>query len=144
MVSTLVHIQAHAKVNLSLMVERPLENGMHPIESKMARIALFDTLEVTRLEDHAPSRYAVLWAEDAPKQSEIDWAITDDLAVQAHRLLEKAVGHPLPIQLKLEKRIPVGGGLGGGSADAAAMLLAVSQLFKVDIDLTEIATWAWF
>jgi len=136
---TQVHIQAHAKVNLSLFVEQPLENGMHPIESKMARIALFDTLEVTRLEDHELSHYAILWHDDAPKQSEIDWALNDDLAVKAHRLLEKAADRVLPIQLKLEKRIPVGGGLGGGSADAAAMLLAVSTLFDLNTDLTEIA-----
>lgn len=134
-----IYIQVSAKINLSLTVQRPLENGMHPIVSKMARIAFFDDLEVTRLEPHALSRYAIHWHETAPIQSEIDWPVTSDLAVAAHRLLEAKVGHPLPVQMKLEKRIPVGGGLGGGSADAAAMLRATSELFSLDVDLSEIA-----
>lgn len=139
MTETTVHIQANAKVNWSLSVGEPLESGLHTIESKMARIAFCDELEVTRLEQHALSRYAIFWNENAPKQSEIDWPVTSDLAVKAHRLLESRVGHPLPVQMKLEKRIPVGGGLGGGSADGAAMFQATVALFNLDIDLVELA-----
>ena len=54
--------------------------------------------------------------------------------MRAHLLLEREIGRPLPVQLKLDKRIPVGGGLGGGSSDAASMLLAVRELFDLDID----------
>lgn len=135
-----VQIKANAKVNLSLRVGKSLDSGMHLIESKMARVAFFDDLEITRLDDYAPSRYAVLWHEDAPRKTEIDWSITDDLAVRAHCLLEVASGHALPVQMKLKKRIPVGGGLGGGSADAAAMLHAVTRLFQLDFNLNEIAS----
>ncbi len=139
MEGTEIHIQANAKVNLSLSVQPSLENGMHPIVSRMARIAFFDDLEVSRLDSHALSRYAINWHESAPMQSEIDWSLTDDLAVRAHRLLEEHVGHPIPIQMRLDKRIPVGGGLGGGSADAAAMLKATAALFSLDANLPEIA-----
>ena len=134
-----VHLSVPAKLNLTLSVGEPLQNGMHPIVSKMVRIDMCDELEVTRLEEGAWSRYAVMWQDDAPIQSEIDWPITSDLAVLAHRALETLVGHPLPVQMKLEKRIPVGGGLGGGSADAAAMLLATSRLFRLDISQEKIA-----
>lgn len=134
-----VHIQAYAKVNLSLTVHPPLPGGMHPITSQMVRIALCDDLEVIRLDDHALSRYAIVWHNDAPRHTEIDWPVTTDLAVRAHRLLEVKAGHPLPVQMKLEKRIPVGGGLGGGSADAAAMLKATTELFNLNLDLSEIA-----
>lgn len=134
-----LHIKANAKVNLTLHVGKVLETGMHPIESKMARVAFSDEIELTRLDSNAPSRYTILWHEDAPIKTEIDWSITDDLAVQAHRLLESTVGHSLPVQLTLEKRIPVGGGLGGGSADAAATFIGVSQLFDLDVDLNALA-----
>ena len=89
------------------------------------------------------SRYAVLWHEKAPQRSEIDWSIRDDLAVRAHLALEEHVGRPLPVQMKLDKRIPVGGGLGGGSSNAAAMLRAVDTLHGLkmsDQALTDIAS----
>ena len=136
---TPLHLKANAKVNLTLHVGKVLETGMHPIESKIARVAFSDDIEMTRLDSNAPSSYTILWHEDAPTKTEIDWSITDDLAVQAHRLLESTAGHSLPIQLKLKKRIPVGGGLGGGSADAAATFIGVSQLFDLNIDLNALA-----
>jgi 4-diphosphocytidyl-2-C-methyl-D-erythritol kinase len=124
---------AHAKVNLALSVGPAREDGYHPIASWMARVDLVDDLELTRLEDDYLSRYAILWHDDAVHKTPIDWSITKDLAVRAHLLLEKEAGRTLPVQLKLQKRIPVGGGLGGGSSDAAAMLLAVRELFALDV-----------
>ncbi|MBC8309389.1 MAG: hypothetical protein H8E83_02605 [Planctomycetes bacterium] len=134
-----VHYQAFAKVNLSLQVGKPMDDGMHSILSKMSPIAFFDELELTKLDSYALSRYAIIWNENAPVKSEIDWSVSSDLAVRAHHLLEEKVGTTLPVQMKLEKRIPVGGGLGGGSADAAAMLQAVSEMYSLDVDLKEIA-----
>ncbi len=136
-----VEIRALAKVNLALSVGPPLREddagperaGMHPIASWMTRVDLADDLQLTRLEDGYLSRYAIIWHPDAPRQTPIDWSITKDLAVRAHLLLEREVGRSLPVQLKLEKRIPVGGGLGGGSADAAATLLGVRELFGLDL-----------
>ncbi len=135
-----VQRKANAKVNFSLSVGKPLHNGMHPIESKMSQIELFDDLEVTKLDLNSLSRYAILWHEDAPVQTEIDWPIQEDLAVKAHLALEHEAGCLLPVQMKLTKRIPVGGGIGGGSSDAAAMLLATSELFSLDFDLEKIAS----
>ena len=134
-----LHIKANAKVNLTLRVGNVLDTGMHPIESIMARVAFSDDIEMTRLDADTRSKYSILWHENAPRKSEINWAIADDLSVRAHRLLESTVNHTLPIQLKLKKRIPVGGGLGGGSADAAAVLIGVSQLFDLDFDLKALA-----
>src|SRR5262249_32688294 len=79
------------------------------------------------------SRHVVRWASDAPRTSHIDWPIEKDLAVRAHRLLEQHAGRPLPLQMTLDKRIPIGGGLGGGSSDAAAMLMAANELFSLGL-----------
>lgn len=106
----------------------------------MITVDLVDDLTLTRLEDDALSMYAILWAEDARQRSEIDWSITRDLAVRAHLALQEHVGRALPIKLKLEKRIPVGGGLGGGSSNAAAMLRGVNELFDLGLDAPTLAS----
>jgi len=125
---------APAKINLALAVGPPRESdSLHPICSWFAPINLTDELRITRLEEDRLSRYAILWHEDALRPTAIDWSITKDLAVRAHMLLEREVGRTLPVQLKLTKRIPVGAGLGGGSSNAAAMLLGVCELFDLDI-----------
>lgn len=135
---------AKAKINLALAVGPPRQSdGYHPIASWMARLDLADELLLTRLDEGDLSRYAILWHDDAPRPTPIDWSITKDLAVRAHLHLQNHVGRELPLQLRLRKRIPVGGGLAGGSADAAAMLLACNDLFdlnlSLDDDLTPIA-----
>ena len=116
-----IAVQAPAKLNLALSVGPPDQRGMHPICTWMVTISLCDDLLVTRLDEGRLSRYAILWHPDALRPLEIDWPVPRDLAVRAHLALEQHVGRPLPVQLKLDKRIPVGGGLGGGSSDAAAI-----------------------
>ena len=129
-----VTVLAPGKLNLALAVGPPRPDGMHPICSWMVTIDLHDELLVTRLPADWMSRYAILWHADALRPTNINWSITKDLAVRAHEALEREVGRKLPVQLKLEKRIPVGGGLGGGSADAAAMLHAVNALYELGLD----------
>jgi len=130
---------AFAKVNLALSIGPPGVDRMHPIASWMVTVDLSDELALTRLEPDSLSRYAILWHAEARKRSEIDWSITRDLSVRAHLALQEAVGRELPIQAKLEKRIPVGGGLGGGSSDAAAMLRGVNRLFDLGLSPDELA-----
>lgn len=134
-------IQAPAKLNLALSVGPPSAEagGLHPICSWMVTVDLCDELQLTRLEPGRLSRYAILWHADAKRRSDINWSITKDLAVRAHLALEKYTGRALPVQMKLEKRIPVGGGLGGGSSDAAAVLRATNELFELGLNLDELA-----
>jgi 4-diphosphocytidyl-2-C-methyl-D-erythritol kinase len=137
-----VAVAAPAKLNLALSVGPPDADGMHPICTWMVTVDLCDELLVTRLAADRLSRYAILWHDEAPRRADIDWPMTRDLAVRAHLALEQRFNRRLPVQMKLEKRIPVGGGLGGGSSDAAAMLRATDALFGLglsDDELREIA-----
>jgi len=133
--------RAPAKVNLALAVGPPdpaSGDRRHPICSWMVRISLCDDLSLTRLPAGSLSRYALLWAPDARHQPDIDWPIRTDLAVRAHLALREAVGRELPVQMKIEKRIPLGAGLGGGSSDAAAMLLACNDLFDLRLPVEQL------
>ena len=128
---SVVRAFAPSKVNLALSVGAPDAGGMHPIASWMVTTRFGDDLTLKRLPPGTPSRYAIEWHDDARRRTDIDWKISKDLAVRAHRALEERLGRELPVQLRLQKRIPVGGGLGGGSSDAAAMLRALDALFDL-------------
>ena len=134
-----VHALAPAKLNLALSVGRPDASGMHPICSWMVTVDLHDDLHLEALDADALSLYAILWHEDAPRRTDIDWSISKDLAVRAHQALEARVGRTLPVRMRLQKRIPVGGGLGGGSSDAAAMLRGLNELFALGLSIDELA-----
>lgn len=130
-----LNIAAHAKVNLALAVGPPgPPHGYHPICSWMTAVDVFDDVEIERREGHVISEYRVAWAADAARPTAIDWPIEKDLAVRAHQYVERIAGRPLPVSLTVRKRIPVGGGLGGGSADAGAVLTGLAHIFD-DVDL---------
>ena len=131
----MVHRRAYAKLNLMLSVGPPLppgasHAGYHPIASWFACVSLWDDVQVAVRDGGACE---IAWAPDAPRPTPINWPTEKDLAVRAHRALEAHVGRALPADLVVRKRIPVGGGLGGGSSDAAAALLALREAFALDL-----------
>jgi 4-diphosphocytidyl-2-C-methyl-D-erythritol kinase len=132
-------VRAPAKLNLALSVGPPGADRMHPISSWMVTLDFADDLHLRRLDEGRDSLYAIVWAPDAPRPTDIDWPIMKDLAVRAHLALERAAGRRLPVRMKLEKRIPVGGGLGGGSSDAAAMLRGLDELFGLGLGADRLA-----
>lgn len=140
-----ITLPAHAKINLALSVGPPTPpKGYHPIASWFAAIGLHDTVRLTRLDEGAPTRHEIRWGTSAdgapaPRPTPIDWPIEKDLAVRAHRLLETHIGRTLPVHLELIKRTPVGGGLGGGSSDAASTLVGLNRLFRLGLAHTELA-----
>lgn len=129
-----VTIRAHAKVNLALAVGRAIEGGpragMHPIASWMAPIGLADTVNIRRTDGgkDSASSFEIRWADGQP----VEWPVESDLGFRAHALLELEAG-PLGVAISIEKHIPAGGGLGGGSADGAAVLLGLNALFDLDL-----------
>lgn len=111
--------QAHAKVNLLLRILARESDGWHGLETLFCRLELHDTLTARRREG-AGTEIEVTGAEVGPAP--------ENLAVRAAEAVLAQVRAPFGVQLHLIKRIPVGAGLGGGSADAAAALHAVNAL----------------
>jgi 4-diphosphocytidyl-2-C-methyl-D-erythritol kinase len=120
-----LHEQAFAKINLSLDVLGRMPDGYHSMETVMQGIDLRDKVELTLREDGALS-----------VQSNFHFLPCDqrNLAWRAARLLLDRAGSPLGVDIRLHKRIPVGAGLAGGSADAAAVLRGMNRL--LDLGLT--------
>ncbi len=130
-----MHIErrAYAKLNLALAVGPPVSGGMHPIASWMHAIDLYDSVRLEWTGEDLPPTFEVSWAPDAPRTSPIDWPKSKDLAFKALRIIEQHEGRLLPVSISIQKRIPVGGGLGGGSSDAAAVLLGLRELMALTI-----------
>lgn len=133
---------AHAKLNLALAVAPPEpagnpRPGWHRITGWFHAIALADEVTLTRTP--GLTSLALCWADDAPRPTPLDWPADTDLTMRAHAAMERHAGRPLPVHIQVTKRIPVGGGLGGGSADAAAVLLGLRQLFDLPIPTPALA-----
>ena len=114
-------IQAQAKVNLYLRVLTREESGYHSIETIFHRIELADEIALHVEEDEVRT-IDVRGADVGPAESNLAWR-----AVVAY---QQKAGWPRGFTIELDKRIPVGGGLGGGSADAAAVLRILDSLAR--------------
>lgn len=125
----LITLDCPAKVNLTLSIGSPLANGYHPLASWMVAVHFGDRLDLRRAD--GAGRFEIAFADDAPVKAIVDWPIEKDLAFRAHKLIEEESRRTLPVHLTLTKRIPAGAGLGGGSSDAAAMLVATDRLFDL-------------
>ena len=139
-----ITLHCPAKVNLHLAVGPPLppddpHAGMHRIASWMVALAFGDTLT---LDSASETAFDIAYAPDAPRPEAIDWPLEQDLACRAHALMQEHIGRPLPVKLTLRKRIPTGAGLGGGSADAAGVLVGLNRLYKLHQELPALAALA--
>jgi 4-diphosphocytidyl-2-C-methyl-D-erythritol kinase len=115
---------AHAKVNLFLRVISTREDGYHEIESLVVPISLADRIVVRPAEE---LRVEIV-GEPAFSPGGLNLALVAALA------LADACAEAGGALVEIEKRIPVAGGLGGGSADAAATLLALNELWGCEVD----------
>ncbi|HQS57875.1 MAG TPA: 4-(cytidine 5'-diphospho)-2-C-methyl-D-erythritol kinase [Gallionellaceae bacterium] len=114
---------APAKLNLFLHVVGRRADGYHLLQTLFRFIALNDTLHFTLRNDGEVRRINAL--EGVPAEQ--------DLCVRAARKLQQETGSKLGVDILLEKRIPMGGGLGGGSSDAATTLLALNKLWNLGL-----------
>jgi 4-diphosphocytidyl-2-C-methyl-D-erythritol kinase len=114
---------APAKLNLFLHVTGRRADGYHLLQTLFRFIDLSDTLYFTLRDDGEVRRVNAL--EGVPAEQ--------DLCVRAARLLQQESNCTLGVDIQLEKRIPMGGGLGGGSSDAATTLLALNKLWHLGL-----------
>lgn len=114
---------APAKLNLFLHVVGRRADGFHLLQSVFRLLDFGDTVRVGLRQDGAIRR-----VNDVPGVPE-----AQDLTVRAARLLQSATGTSLGVDIAVEKRIPMGGGLGGGSSDAATVLLVLNRLWNLDL-----------
>jgi 4-diphosphocytidyl-2-C-methyl-D-erythritol kinase len=123
-------LQAPAKINLFLHVVGRRADGYHLLQSVFQLIDLADTLHFSLRSDTQ-----IVLAEPLPGV-----APEDDLCVRAARLLQQAAGRTVPgVTIRVDKRIPMGGGLGGGSSDAATTLLALNHLWQLGLKRAQLA-----
>ena len=121
-------IEAPAKLNLSLRILHKRDDGFHELESVMVRLqGLADCLEIRRAS-------ADSFECDAPGVP-VDGS---NLVMKALAAWRGVTGCGEPVAIRLEKQVPHGAGLGGGSSDAAAVLLALDEMFETNIGLAEL------
>jgi 4-diphosphocytidyl-2-C-methyl-D-erythritol kinase len=120
---------APAKLNLMLHVLGRRPDGYHLLQTVFRLIDLADTLWFSPRVDGAVRRAAPL--DGVPED--------DDLAVRAARALQAETGCGAGATIALEKRIPLGGGLGGGSSDAATALIALNELWGTRVARADLA-----
>ncbi|MBZ5624695.1 MAG: 4-(cytidine 5'-diphospho)-2-C-methyl-D-erythritol kinase [Acidobacteriia bacterium] len=110
-------VRALAKINLDLRVLAKRPDGYHELRTIFQTISLADIIDIA----FTPGRKTSIELED-------ELNIPDNLVVSAARLATEAIGARGRVEMRLAKRIPMGAGLGGGSSDAAAILLALPVL----------------
>lgn len=115
------NLPAPAKLNLFLHVVGKLANGYHLLQSVFVLLDWHDTLHFERRSGGGLSREDL----SAPLPA-------DDLCLRAARALQSASGTPLGAHIRIDKQLPSGAGLGGGSSDAATTLLALNRLWGLN------------
>jgi len=117
-------LQAPAKINLFLKILNRRPDGYHEIESLMQKVGLFDILHLSR-----QGEGIALSCPGSPVPEN-----RENLAYRAAHIFFSATGIASGVKIVLEKNIPVGAGLGGGSSDAAAVLLGLNRLMGADLE----------
>jgi 4-diphosphocytidyl-2-C-methyl-D-erythritol kinase len=119
---------APAKINLFLHITGRRPDGYHTLQTVFQMLDWGDTLHFTRRNDGLITRATEIAGVPAEH----------DLTVRAAKLLKEHTGSKEGVEIEIEKRLPMGGGLGGGSSDAATTLLALNRLWKLDVPRAEL------
>ncbi len=120
---------APAKINLFLHITSRRADGYHNLQTIFQFLDYCDELKLTVRQDGKITC-----------NSNIDLPTKQNLAFRAAKSLQQATNTDLGVDIQIEKKIPLGGGLGGGSSDAATSLLALNQLWQLNLPTSKLVT----
>lgn len=126
-----VHVRAPGKLNLFFEVGEVQSDGYHDVASAYQAVSLYEEVWATEAEDFTISVSGTVDVSGVPSDDR-------NLALRAARLVAQRIGHSGGVHLDIVKAVPVAGGMGGGSADAAAALVACDALWGADLGTTEL------
>jgi 4-diphosphocytidyl-2-C-methyl-D-erythritol kinase len=129
-----MQILAPAKINLSLQILGRRNDGFHELDTLIAPISIYDEIRI----DNGRSGKGIEFRCDDPSVPQGD----HNLAVRAAKAFFEATKIEPAISIELKKKIPHGAGLGGGSSDAASVLLALNELFDAKLSQEQLVEMA--
>jgi 4-diphosphocytidyl-2-C-methyl-D-erythritol kinase len=118
----MVHARAPGKINVFLKVGSILDDGYHDVAIAYQAVSLYEDVRAYRADDFSVSVSGTVNLSGVPTDG-------SNIAIKAARLLARRAGYRGGVRLEIQKHVPVTGGMGGGSADAAATLLACDALW---------------
>lgn len=130
-------IRAPAKINLNLRVVGKRRDGYHLIDTIMLPVSLYDALEIRKIRSPVDNKKT----KDGMIEVSCDHPLVPggekNIVYRAARLIMRRAGKHEKIHIHIRKRIPIGAGLGGGSADAAATLIGLNRLLKLRLSVAK-------
>ncbi|WP_169581184.1 4-(cytidine 5'-diphospho)-2-C-methyl-D-erythritol kinase [Microbacterium thalassium] len=126
-----VHVRAPGKLNLFFEVGGVQDDGYHDVASAYQAVSLYENVWATHSDDFTVTVSGTVDVAGVPADDR-------NLAVRAARMVAQRIGHRDGVHLDIVKNVPVAGGMGGGSADAAAALIACDALWGADLGTSEL------
>jgi len=123
-----ITLKARAKINLTLDVKRRLESGYHQVDMIMQQLELNDEIEITTVNENGGIKVRT--------DHSLVPGDRNNLAYKAARLIKDTYNISRQANIRINKNIPVAAGLGGGSADAAAVILGLNRIWKLGLDIS--------
>ena len=118
-----------AKLNITLQVLGKKNDGMHEIKSHFQLINLFDEMQINK---------SKALCNSIRTNASIDIENDKNLVYQAIKALSRYVQQDIYCEVTIKKNIPIGGGLGGGSSNAAAALIGINHLYSLNLSISEL------
>ena len=131
-------IRAPAKINLTLRVVGKRADGYHLLDTVMVPVSLYDEIEIHPIRRSASGRSgpaALIAVRCNHPQVPLG---RDNIAYRAAELLMRKANIRRPVAIRIRKKIPVGAGLGGGSTDAAAVLVGLNRMWKLRLSVRQL------
>ncbi len=126
-----VHVRAPGKINVFMRVGAVMDDGYHDVATAYQAVSLYEDVRAYPADDFSVSFGGPIDTSGLRTDG-------SNLAIKAAKLLAKRTGYRGGVRLRIDKRGPIAGGLGGGSADAAATLVACDALWGTDVGRDEL------